>query len=231
MPPSFLTIGIIWVNHHTVMAQFERVNRRFLFFNVVLLMCVAFVPFPTRLIAEHVRGGGLQGPALVYGATMTSMSIAYLTLWLYGVPAPAAGRLRPADPSAGSHAATCPGTWIYGGSTLLALASPRASVELLRPDRALLRRRELGLRRTQPGQHDLRVALASSGGAARSAAPKIVSTSTAVSSGRTAPAAFARSTSCAPSACSSRQLGRRRRTCRSTRTAGGRARAAARPGA
>lgn len=124
---SFLTIGIIWVNHHTVMNQFDRVDRRFLFLNVLLLMCVAFVPFPTRLIAEHVRGEGLEGPALVYGATMTVMSISYLSLWLYGVRK----LLRAdADPRTirGITRSYLPGTWIYLGSTLLALVSPLASV-------------------------------------------------------------------------------------------------------
>ena len=124
---SFLTIGIIWVNHHTVMNQFDRVDRRFLFLNVVLLMCVAFVPFPTRLIAEHVRGDGLEGPALVYGATMTVMSIAYLSLWLYGVR-----RLLRADADPrtirGITRSYLPGTWIYLGSTLVAFVSPLASV-------------------------------------------------------------------------------------------------------
>jgi uncharacterized membrane protein len=109
------------------MNQFDRVDRRFLFLNVVLLMCVAFVPFPTRLIAEHVRGDGLEGPALVYGATMTTMATTYLGLWLYGVRR----LLRPdADPRTirGITRSYLPGMWIYLGSTLLALASPRASV-------------------------------------------------------------------------------------------------------
>ena len=54
---SFVTIGIMWVNHHTVMTQIDRTDRRFLFANIGLLMCIAFVPFPTRLVAEHIRGG------------------------------------------------------------------------------------------------------------------------------------------------------------------------------
>lgn len=124
---SFLTIGIIWVNHHTVMHQVARVDRRFLFLNIVLLMCVAFVPFPTRLIAEHVRGGGLQGPALVYGATMTTMAATYITLWLYAV-----ARLLRADADErvirGITRSYLPGTPIYLTATLLALVSPRASV-------------------------------------------------------------------------------------------------------
>jgi uncharacterized membrane protein len=124
---SFLTIGIIWVNHHTVMDQFARVDRRFLFLNVVLLMTVAFVPFPTRLVAEHVRGEGLEGPALVYGATMTVMSISYFTLWLYGVR----HLLRDDCDSRvvrGITRSFLPGTWMYLTATLLAFWKPVASV-------------------------------------------------------------------------------------------------------
>ncbi len=124
---SFVTIGIIWVNHHTVMDQVGRVDRRFLFMNVWLLMCVAFVPFPTRLIAEHVRGAGLEGPALVYGATMTTMAVTYLTLWLYAV-----SRLLRVDADErvirGITRSYLPGAPIYLAATLLALASARASV-------------------------------------------------------------------------------------------------------
>ena len=49
---SFLTIGIIWVNHHTVFQQIGRVDRTFLFINVVFLMVIAFSPFPTRVLAR-----------------------------------------------------------------------------------------------------------------------------------------------------------------------------------
>jgi uncharacterized membrane protein len=128
---SFVTIGILWVNHHTVMNQIGHVDRRFLFLNVLLLMCVAFVPFPTRLIAEHVRGPALEGPALIYGATMTAMAVCYSLTWFYAT----AGRrlLREdADPRTvrGITRSYLPGPWIYLGSTLIALASPLTSVIL-----------------------------------------------------------------------------------------------------
>ena len=42
---SFLTIGIIWINHHTVFTQIRRVDRLFLLINVAFLMVVAFIPF------------------------------------------------------------------------------------------------------------------------------------------------------------------------------------------
>src|SRR6266700_5068460 len=52
---SFLTIGIMWLNHHRIMRQLERVDEPFVFLNIGLLLCIAFVPFPTRVLAEFVR--------------------------------------------------------------------------------------------------------------------------------------------------------------------------------
>jgi uncharacterized membrane protein len=127
---SFVTIGIIWSNHHTVLGQLVRVDRVFLMQNVLLLMCVAFLPFPTRLIAENLHDhDDLQASALAYGATMTAMAIAYITLWLY---ASRNGRLLrdDYDPRAvsGITRSYLPGAPIYLTATLIAFASPLASV-------------------------------------------------------------------------------------------------------
>jgi uncharacterized membrane protein len=129
---SFVTIGIIWSNHHTVMAQLGRVNRVFLLQNVFLLMCVAFLPFPTRLVAEHLRDRhDLQPAALAYGATMTVMAVCYIAAWIYA----AGGRrlLREdSDPRtvSGITRSYLPGAPLYLTATLVALASPLASVAL-----------------------------------------------------------------------------------------------------
>ena len=80
---SFVTIGIMWINHHTIMVQVARTDRRFLFANIGLLMCIAFVPFPTRLVAEHIRGSGAETAALTYGFTMVAMAIMFNLTWFY----------------------------------------------------------------------------------------------------------------------------------------------------
>ena len=82
---SFLTIGVMWVNHHTVFGQIDRVDRRFLFINVGLLMCIAFVPFPTRLVALHIRDEGAKAATLAYGLTLTITAIFFYLLWFVGV--------------------------------------------------------------------------------------------------------------------------------------------------
>jgi len=81
---SFLTIGIIWVNHHTVMAQLGRVDRTFMFLNLGLLMVVSFSPYPTRVLAETLRTGS-KAAAFSYGATFVLMSIFYAAMWFYAI--------------------------------------------------------------------------------------------------------------------------------------------------
>jgi uncharacterized membrane protein len=128
---SFVTIGIMWVNHHWVMAQIDHTDRRFLFANIGLLLCIAFVPFPTRLVAEHIRGDGARDAALAYGFTMVATAIMFNVTWFY---ASARRRLlRPdADPAvvSGISRSYLPGPWIYLGATLVAFVSPTASVVL-----------------------------------------------------------------------------------------------------
>jgi uncharacterized membrane protein len=128
---SFLTIGIIWVNHHTVMSLVARVDRRFLLATVVFLMCVAFIPFPTRLLAGHLREDGAEAAALLYGITLTATAVMFSVIWFSA----AVGRrlLRDdADPKvvSGITRSYLPGPWIYLAATLVALLSPVASAVL-----------------------------------------------------------------------------------------------------
>jgi uncharacterized membrane protein len=128
---SFVTIGIMWVNHHTLMAQVGRVDRRFLLATVVFLMCIAFIPFPTRLAAEHISGAGAREGALVYGFTLTVTAVMFSVIWFY---ASIGRRLlrQDADPRVvkGISRSYLPGPWIYLASTLIAFTSPGASLIL-----------------------------------------------------------------------------------------------------
>jgi uncharacterized membrane protein len=128
---SFLTIGVMWVNHHTVFEQIDRVDRRFLFINVGLLMCIAFVPFPTRLVALHIRDEGAKAATLAYGFTLTITAIFFYLLWFVG--ALRGGLLKSdADPRivSGISRSYRPGTVLYLSATLVALISPQASAAL-----------------------------------------------------------------------------------------------------
>ena len=128
---SFLTIGIMWVNHHTVMDCVAKVDRTYLFLTVGFLMCIAFVPFPTRLVAEHFRGAGAESAALAYGFTLTVTAVMFNAIWFY---AASGRRLLRADADErlvrGISRSFLPGAFIYLAATLVAFVSPTASVIL-----------------------------------------------------------------------------------------------------
>jgi uncharacterized membrane protein len=73
---SFLTIGGIWLVHHAIFRRLRfadfNVNR----LNLLLLMAVAFLPFPTKLVAEVIESSSAERAAvLFYGATLLVISI------------------------------------------------------------------------------------------------------------------------------------------------------------
>lgn len=80
---TFLVIGIIWINHHTMFNRVKRVDRLVLFANLGLLLVVSVLPFPTRLLSEYLTAGGdARTAAAVYSVAMVAMSVAYSALWL-----------------------------------------------------------------------------------------------------------------------------------------------------
>jgi len=130
---SFLTIGIIWVNHHGTFARIARVDRPLLFINLVLLMAVSFIPFPTNVLGAYIGQGGdnARAAAVVYAGTMTVMSLGFSGIWIYAVRR---GLLHPERIDRQRARSTVPrfslGVLIYGASIGLALVSPTLDLVL-----------------------------------------------------------------------------------------------------
>ena len=82
---SFITIGIMWMNHHTILAHVNRVDRALLVLNLLLLMGIVAIPFPTQLVAEHLRGSGGTVATVTYGLVMIAISAAFAAMWVYVV--------------------------------------------------------------------------------------------------------------------------------------------------
>jgi TMEM175 potassium channel family protein len=82
---SFLVLGVMWINHHALFEYVRRVNRPLLVANLLLLMGVGFVPFPTAVLAEHLADPLTRSAATAfYGATLVFTSIAFNLLWWTG---------------------------------------------------------------------------------------------------------------------------------------------------
>ena len=128
---SFLTIGIIWINHHYCVQTIARADRTLLFLNLLLLLTVGFLPFPTKLVAQYLQQPGEQAAAYAYAATFVVMSIVYNSWWRYA----STGRrlISPSVPDSTVRAisrAFNPGVPMYGIVLLVAVFSPLASVVL-----------------------------------------------------------------------------------------------------
>jgi uncharacterized membrane protein len=80
---SFLVIGITWINHHSLFRQVARIDRRLMLLNLLLLLDLAFLPFPTRVMAEYLTAGGSNAhvAAFFYSAAMAIMAVIYSAIW------------------------------------------------------------------------------------------------------------------------------------------------------
>jgi uncharacterized membrane protein len=80
---SFVIIGITWLNHHSVFRQVARVDRTMTIINLLLLLTIAFLPFPTEVLAKYINAGDsdAHAAAFFYSLVMAVMSVLWATLW------------------------------------------------------------------------------------------------------------------------------------------------------
>jgi uncharacterized membrane protein len=71
---TFITIGIIWINHHAAFSRLRSVDHSILMWNLLLLLTVSVLPFTTALMAEYLKEGeGERLAAGIYGASFLVM--------------------------------------------------------------------------------------------------------------------------------------------------------------
>jgi uncharacterized membrane protein len=85
---SFATIGLLWLEHAVITEFVESANAVFVRLNLLLLMVVSFVPFPTAVLAEY-GGDDDSGwvATTVYGITLLVAALLVSALWRYAVTA------------------------------------------------------------------------------------------------------------------------------------------------
>jgi hypothetical protein len=94
---SFLTIGVVWLNHHRTFTQVHRVDGPLLVLNLNLLVWTALIPFPTAVVAEYLQAGGelAQTAVALCGAVFLLVGLSF-------------GGLSPGSPATtGSSASSC----------------------------------------------------------------------------------------------------------------------------
>ncbi|PYS93928.1 MAG: DUF1211 domain-containing protein [Acidobacteria bacterium] len=80
---SFLTILIMWVNHHRMFRVIKYSDHWFLIINGLLLMSITLVPFPTALLAEYIGHAYAPTAAAVYSGSFILIAILFNVMWRY----------------------------------------------------------------------------------------------------------------------------------------------------
>ena len=130
---AFLTIGIIWLNHRTLVDRIARFDARLHWLNLMLLFGVATLPWPTSLVAEYVQRGGPDASAatVLYGLLATLMALPWGFFWRHLADKPEL--LEPGYDAAYARAEWRRGVVglpIYAVATLVALAWPLVALGL-----------------------------------------------------------------------------------------------------
>jgi uncharacterized membrane protein len=130
---SFVVIGIMWANHHNLMKLIHRLDHTFITLTLLLLLCVAFLPFPTAVMAEHLVDPNERSVAVAfYCGCFTVTAACYFLMWWY---AARDRRLIAHDvPDEAVEAITrayAPGWILYLAATLLAFVHVALSLGIV----------------------------------------------------------------------------------------------------
>ena len=84
---SFMTIGVMWLNHHRLFTLINKKDDGLIAFNLLLLLGVTWLPFPTALLAEHLLGAHAdqQVAALIYAGSFLALAIVFNVMWRYAI--------------------------------------------------------------------------------------------------------------------------------------------------
>src|SRR5579859_4030399 len=77
---SFVIVGIYWVAHHNTFHYIKRSDRTLLWLNLLLLLCIVFIPFPTALVGQYPEQ---QISVASYGGTLVITGLVLQLLWWY----------------------------------------------------------------------------------------------------------------------------------------------------
>jgi uncharacterized membrane protein len=130
---SFFTIGIIWVNHHALIANVAAVGRSLLFLNLVLLLFVVAIPFATATMAEYLTRGGQDARVamVLYAVAFEGMGLSFGAIFEWTLRP---GRLQQPIPESTRRSARLRfsiGSVIYLVAIAVALVSPPAALAII----------------------------------------------------------------------------------------------------
>jgi uncharacterized membrane protein len=126
---SFLTIGGLWLAHHGIFRRLRYANNAVMRINLLLLMAVAFLPFPTRLVAEAIRDRNAErAAAIFYGLCLLAIAVLFSALWASVARDRRLLKPEVTDEEVNSILiASSPSIGFYAGAIAVAIVAPRVA--------------------------------------------------------------------------------------------------------
>ena len=82
---SFMTIGVMWLNHHRLFTLIQKNDDGLMLLNLLLLLGISWIPFPTALLAEHLLETDGRIAGVVYASSFFGVAIVFNVMWRYVV--------------------------------------------------------------------------------------------------------------------------------------------------
>lgn len=79
---SFFIVGMMWIEHHRIFRFIGHYDIGLVWRNLLFLLFVAFIPFPTALFSEYFR---TQTAFILYGLSFAFAALAKIWVWSYAV--------------------------------------------------------------------------------------------------------------------------------------------------
>jgi len=82
---SFMTIGIMWLNHHRLFTLIKTSDDGLIVINLAVLLGITWIPFPTALVAEHLKRAEGVAAGVLYASSFAVIAVMYNLMWRYAV--------------------------------------------------------------------------------------------------------------------------------------------------
>jgi uncharacterized membrane protein len=130
---SFLTIGIIWVNHHALVRSIKAVDRTLLFLNLMLLLFIVMIPFVTATAADYlpVDNWDTQVAMMIWGGVFLAMSAGFGAVFEWTLHGQRVYQPLPTEQHWAARRRFVGGSFAYVVAIVVALVSAYASFAII----------------------------------------------------------------------------------------------------
>lgn len=128
---SFMTIGVIWLQHSAITGALRAADSTLYRLNLLVLLLVSFIPFPTKLVSEFIDDYDAERVAVVfYGLTLLVLALALTAFVRYAAESPRLVRDEVAAENVEAALVHQPDFLFYGIGIAVGLFFPRIGVAL-----------------------------------------------------------------------------------------------------